>query len=460
MALRDIDTDATRTGGTGSQPATRLLPVLIVIGDARNLAANRTVIRIDGSLNIGRQTETDGGACWLLDDDLVSRKHARLEVDERKGWAQIVDMGSRNGTIVDGQPIWGTPARLTSGSIIFIGGYAAVFRFVSEADLAAIEHDLRDPFAPVATASPELAHKNQIMRRLAKGSEDLLLVGETGVGKDVYARAIHHASGRWGKFVGIDCPALPGTLIESELFGYVKGAHSQASRDKLGLIEEAEHGTLFLDEFAEISPEVQAKLLRFFETREFVSLGATKRRQIDVRIIAATNRELGALRQDLAARLGPEPIALPPLRHRPEDIIALAAHFLRAEPDVTIDLLAFQAICLSSWSDNVRGLKKTLERAASLVTGTGGTKVISLSHLPAEVAIGPLSAEAPSTRRLDALQPMRRSPRIPPSKDDLTALLRRHDWVVAHAARAIDCDHAVVWRWIKRYGLTVARQRS
>ena len=139
-------------------------------------------------------------------------------------------------------------------------------------------------------------------------------------------------SGRWGKFVAINCAALPGSLIESELFGYVKGAHSQANRDKLGLIDEAEHGTLFLDEFAEITMEVQAKLLRFLENKDMQALGSTKSRRIDTRILAATNREMGALRADIAARLGPEPIRLPPLRDRPEDIGALASHFLRDRP--------------------------------------------------------------------------------------------------------------------------------
>ena len=160
--------------------------------------------------------------------------------------------------------------------------------------------------------------------------------------------------------MAINCPALPGSLIESELFGYVKGAHSQASRDKLGLIDEAEHGTLFLDEFAEISPEVQAKLLRFLEDRDLMALGSTKRRRVDVRILAATNRDLSAIRQDIAARLGPEPIRLPPLRNHPEYIAALAGYFLRERQGLTLDVPAFQALCLHDWPDNVRGLRNVI----------------------------------------------------------------------------------------------------
>src|SRR5204863_5573408 len=139
-----------------------------------------------------------------------------------------------------------------------------------------------DPFTRVATTSPDLARKSQMLRALAKGSGDLLVVGETGVGKEEFARSIHRAIGRSGKFVAINCPALPGTLIESELFGYARGAHSQAGRDKPGLIDEAEHGTLFLDELAEIAPEVQAKLLRFLEDRQLMALGSTRARRADV----------------------------------------------------------------------------------------------------------------------------------------------------------------------------------
>jgi len=290
------------------------------------------------------------------------------------------------------------------------------------------------------------------------------VVGETGVGKEQFARAIHKASGRWGKFVAINCPALPGSLIESELFGYVKGAHSQASRDKVGLIDEAEHGTLFLDEFAEIPSEVQAKLLRFLEDRDVMALGSTKRRTVDVRILAATNRDLGALRQDIAARLGPEPIRLPPLRNHPEDIAALASYFLREREGMTVDVQAFQALCLHDWPDNVRGLRKVLGRGAELAAAQGKT-VIGPEHLPEGLGQRPRAAPAPSAPAAvssagpESHRMSRRSPRAAPTKAELAELLERHDWVVAQAAREIDRDHAVVWRWIKRYGLDVERDR-
>jgi transcriptional regulator with PAS, ATPase and Fis domain len=455
--MRDCEDTRTDSETLGQTPG--LVPALIVIGDARGLAGSRKIVRIDGALEIGRRPDAAADRAWVVDDDRVSRRHAVVQSDVRRGWAEIQDLGSRNGTIVDGRAVGSEPVPLRPGSIIFIGTYAAVFRFVLEPDLVAIAQDLETPFTPVPTTSPELARKTQVLRHLAKVDEDLLLVGETGVGKEQFARAIHQTSGRWGKFVAINCPALPGSLIESELFGYVKGAHSQASRDKLGLIDEAEHGTLFLDEFAEISPEVQAKLLRFLEDRDLMALGSTKRRRVDVRILAATNRDLSALRLDIAARLGPEPIRLPPLRNHPEDIAALAAHFLRDRGEMGLEVAAFHALCLHDWPDNVRGLRKVLSRAGDLAAAQN-RKLIGIEHLPEGLGRKPrVPAPAPALAPGELPRVARRSPRAAPSKAELEALLERHDWVVAQAAREIDRDHAVVWRWIKRYGLDIARAR-
>jgi pSer/pThr/pTyr-binding forkhead associated (FHA) protein len=343
MPRRAQDPEQTNTRtDTSSADLPKVVPVLFVVGDARTLGATRAVVRIDGSLEIGRSPDATGEKVWILDDDRVSRRHVEIKADAGRGWAEIADLGSRNGTVVDGRALGSGSGAAGAGAMIFVGTHAAVFRFVLESDLAAINEDLATPFTPVATTSPELARRSQMLRRLARGQDDLLLWGETGVGKEEFARGIHQASGRSGKFVAVNCPALPGTLIESELFGYAKGAHSQAGRDKPGLIDEAEKGTLFLDEIAEIAPEVQAKLLRFLEDRQLMALGTTRARRADVRVLAATNRDLSALRQDLAARLGPEPIRLPPLRNHREDIAALAGHFLRDRGGMSLEVPAFR----------------------------------------------------------------------------------------------------------------------
>ena len=189
----------------------------------------------------------------------------------------------------------------------------------------------------MATASPSLAVACDRLRRLAASEGELFIVGETGVGKEVYARAVHEASKRKGKFVAINCAAIPRELVESELFGYRAGAHSTAHQAKAGLIEEAEGGTLFLDEIGEMTPEAQIKILRFLQDRELTPLGSTRPRRMDVRIIAATNRTVvgpgkSGLRDDIVARLGAAPIHLPPLRNRIEDLGALIGHFLAGVP--------------------------------------------------------------------------------------------------------------------------------
>jgi transcriptional regulator with GAF, ATPase, and Fis domain len=478
MSRREPDSDETRSDSDSGSLPPMAVPVLIIVGDAATLGTSRAVRRIKGSLEIGRRPDASGAQAWAVDDDRASRRHAIIRLNARRGIAEIADLGSRNGTLLNGLPLGPEPTPLPPGAMLFIGSHAAVFRFVSEQDLQHIEQELASPLTPVATTSPDLARRCFVLRQLARGSEDLLIVGETGVGKEQFARAIHQASGRPGKFVAINCPALPGTLIESELFGYIKGAHSQAARDKPGLIDEADGGTLFLDEFAEIGQEVQAKLLRFLEEKEFQPLGSTRTRKANVRVLAATNRELGALRQDITARLGPEPIRLPPLREHPEDIAALAGHFLRDRPGLGLDVPAFQALCLADWPDNVRGLRKALTRAADLAVAQV-SPAITLAHLPDSLRTPAPARGAPVTSGTDwtpgnglpmnaagsptgpsSASPARRSPRAAPSKAELEALLSRNDWVVSRAAREIDRDHAVVWRWIKRYGLDVDRARD
>ena len=165
-----------------------------------------------------------------------------------------------------------------------------MFRLATSVELAAIERELAEPFGPVATSSPVLAAISSKLAKLAPTAGEILLTGETGAGKEVYARAIHDASGREGRFVAINCAALPRELIESELFGFARGAHSEAKADKRGLIEEAEGGTLFLDEIGDMPAELQAKLLRFLQDREMTPLGSTRPRKIDVRVLAATSR--------------------------------------------------------------------------------------------------------------------------------------------------------------------------
>jgi transcriptional regulator with PAS, ATPase and Fis domain len=274
-----------------------------------------------------------------------------------------------------------------------------------------------------------------------------LLTGETGVGKEVYANAIHRASARKGKFVAINCAAIPRELVESELFGYVRGAHSQAAASKPGIIEEAEGGTLFLDEVGEMAPELQTKLLRFTQDRLLAPVGGVRLRAIDTRIIAATSRTTApsksnnlGLRADLAARLGAEPIRIPPLRERVEDIGVLVSHLL-GERGKPFELAAFQALCLHPWPGNVRELGKVVTSAEALARGADR---ITGEHLPSAIAAAPGRVRS---------SPGRRASRPPPKAVELEELMRRFNGNMLRVARELDRKPALVYRWAKRFRL-------
>jgi len=422
-------------------------PALLLVGSAFQGGAIDLprVVRLREALEVGRLHGTVAKrpeSRLNLGDKVLSRIHFQLR-PVPGGW-EGEDAGSLNGTYVDGRRLEGR-ARLAEGSLLFFGGHAAVFRRVSEDALRAIAEDEASPFGPVRTVSPILATTIWRLRRLARHGAEVLITGETGVGKEVYARAIHRASGRRGRFVAINCAAIPAELAESELFGYVRGAHSTANAAKPGLIQAAEGGTLFLDEIGDMSPRLQAKLLRFLQDREISPLGSTAPQRVDVQIVAATNNA-GAgsdLRADLAARLGSQAIRLPPLRDRIEDLGALVHHFLtldgRAAPE--IEPAAFHVLCNYAWPRNVRELEKVIEEAVALAEGDTHLK---LAHLPALAATMVPSApqRAGSIAR-----------RLSPTRGELVALLEQHAGNVSEVARSLDRRWGVVWRWMRKHGV-------
>jgi transcriptional regulator with PAS, ATPase and Fis domain len=408
-------------------------------------------------LRIGRNPDAGRGALtWSVRCRRASARHARIV---RRGFGfEILDDGSTNGTVVDGHLV--ETSALRDGAILFFGGQVAVFRMLDQDDRLALEEEDAAPFGPVRTASPRMARALKKLRRLAASDVEICLVGETGAGKEVYAHAVHRVSRRKGPFLPINCAAVPSDLVESELFGYSRGAHSQAGRAKRGLIEEAEGGTLFLDEIGDMPRTAQAKLLRFIQTKEFVPLGATRARQLDVRIVAATNQVTArvdgqggpGMREDLLGRMGAEPIVLPPLRDRPEDLGALSAHFLARLPaPIEIEPSAFTALFLHHWPRNVRELEKSLQEAALL--SDGGR--IRVANLPQSVIASADEAhETPSRPTVVAkIEEVRRSPRPMPAPEELDAELKKHDGNVAKVARALDRQWAVVWRALARHGI-------
>jgi sigma-54 dependent transcriptional regulator, acetoin dehydrogenase operon transcriptional activator AcoR len=443
MTSSDDDSVTSREASGGSRRAhTTALFVLGSCGESP-----RVTVRLDGELTIGRGRPPEGAVhdqcakVISLPDRLLSRQHLRIQT--RAGGYEVEDLGSTNGSMVDGQPV-DKPRSLSDGSIVLFGNHAGVFRRASAAALAALEEERAQPFGPVATTSPSMALTLAKLRRLAVTDAELLFVGETGVGKEVYSRAVHEASGRKGPFLAINCAAIPAELVESELYGYARGAHSTATQPKAGLIEQADGGTLLLDEIGDMRPALQGKIFRFLQDRLLFPLGATAPRPIDVRVLAATSKLGDAVRPDLRARLGSDPIELPPLRERVEDIAALAAHFggaaLRG-----LEPAAFRALHLYAWPLNVRELASAITRAIA-----AGAPV-ALEHLPKAVAAA-LQQGPPIAAR--------RRYRAAPSKEELETLMRDQQGNVAAVAKALDRKWSVVKKWLQRYKLRADQFRD
>jgi two-component system response regulator PilR (NtrC family) len=251
---------------------------------------------------------------------------------------------------------------------------------------AGIDEDFKD----IIGNHPEMRKLFDMIRRIAPTDATVLIHGESGTGKELIARALHRGSLRAGQcFMTINCGAFPDTLLESELFGHVKGAFTGSAGDKHGLLEVADKGTFFLDEVAEMSPQMQVKFLRVLENQEFKPVGGTTTKKVDVRYITATNRDLtemvdkGLFREDLFYRLNVIPMNLPPLRERMEDVPLLAGHFLAKyaakmkKPANRIDPEALEILKNCDWPGNVRELENTIQRAVAL----SDADVIEKDHL-------------------------------------------------------------------------------
>ena len=432
------------------------VPVLAIAGDSRGRVppARQRVTTFNGTLVVGRREASHSEqpqASLVLLDKMVSGQHLTIAPAPDEGTFEITDLSSTNGTIVDGQAVE-TTMKLHDGAVIFVGSHVLVFRIATVAQLAAIQEEMAQPLGPVPTVNPSFAIVCKKIRKLAEAGQELLLTGETGAGKEIYANAIHRVSGRTGPFVAVNCAALPRELVESELFGYARGAHSQAAMAKPGIIEQAEGGTLFLDEVGEMAPELQTKLLRFTQDRMLSPIGGVRARHIDTHIIAATSRTTaptesgsGGLRADLAARLGAEAIRIPPLRDRIEDLGALVSYMM-GNNDKPFDLSALQSMCLYGWPGNVRELNKAIISAEALARGA---ERIGFDHLPAAIAAVPRLRSSPGRRKY----------RKPPSAEELEALMKRFQGNMMRVARELDRKPALVYRWARRFGLPVSDYR-
>jgi len=446
------DTMTSPSARVGARLRVRLLRVLPVSG------ARPVTVAVDqASIEIGRIGHARSLA---LTDPEVSRLHA-LVVPDGDGWV-VVDQGSHNGTFVDGVRTERAP--LHDGTLIRIGKTLILY---VEAEVT-IGGELLAP-ADTALYGSSLAtlHLHGEIGLVAPHAVPVLVLGETGVGKEVIAHEIHRRSGRAGAFIAVNCAAISPLLAESELFGHVAGAFTGATRAADGLFVAADGGTLFLDEIGELPLDLQPKLLRALAAAEVRAVGATAARRVDVRIVAATLRDLDgriaedSFRADLLHRLSGWQIKVPALRERREDIIAIAAGTLakRQAPPLSAD--AAEALVLHDWPGNVRELERVLAAALIRASDAPPNSELGLGHLPAALTsrLGPRLAPAITAGPVIPIA-MVAPANLTPTRDELAAALSRYGGNVARVAEHFEKDRQQVYRWARRYGLDLGAFRD
>jgi transcriptional regulator of acetoin/glycerol metabolism len=442
--------------------------VLVLECDRPLSGSSRHCLRGVAEVTIGRGSERaasrEGQRLALtLPSRWTSTTHARIRCDGDR-WV-LEDLGSRNGTRVNGKPV--VHLALADGDLIEAGHTLLLFREALHAPpTAPLDFEMPGEGASrqpgLETLVPALAIEIEALVRIAASSLPVLLRGETGTGKEVVARAVHALSKRAGAFVAVNCGALPHALVESHLFGHVKGAFSGAIRDEPGFVRAASGGMLFLDEIGDLPAASQAALLRVLQESEVVPVGTTRPVRVDLRVVAATHQPLEALvargtfRTDLLARLDGFTFALPPLRERREDLGLLVADLLRpprggAEgPKLSPE--AGRALLQYSWPLNIRELRHCLQRASALAEGE---EEIDVCHLPPPVQrageLDPDGAIA-SAEASDATSDVR-------LRTQLETLLAEHDGNVARVARAVGKARMQVHRWLKRFEIDPRRYR-
>lgn len=412
-----------------------------------------------GTISIGAADGSD----LKLSDETVSRNHA--EIVKTKDGYLVRDLGSTNGTFVGGLKV--KEAFLASGSIVKVGKTRIKFTPLDEQ--LEIYPSKKSQFGELIGRSLEMRKIFGILEKVAPTNVTVVIGGETGTGKELVAKAIHQYSRRGkGPFIVFDCGAVAENLIESELFGHERGSFTGATTTRQGAFELADGGTIFLDEIGELSLDLQPKLLRALETGEVKRVGADRPRRVDVRILAATNRNLkdevkkGRFREDLYFRLSVVQIYLPPLRKRVEDLPLLIRHFFeiaRKEAassgktevqGMTED--AQRLMVEYQWPGNIRELKNSIDRGVSFCDGA----MIDVQHLPDYIQERSIVTKAHPA--MDGALPFKDAKEKwveSFEKDYLVEVLRRNNMNISKAAKQAGIDRKSVQRLLKKYGLTV-----
>jgi transcriptional regulator with GAF, ATPase, and Fis domain len=450
-----LETQAATRAGRGAYLPSGTLVATVLSGSSKGVTRP-----LGARMTIGKALGND----LVLSDDTVSRNHCEL-VRTGDG-VHVKDLGSTNGTRIDGTRI--QDAVLGPGSVLKVGEVEIAVR--PAAQRVEVLPSEAEEFGGVLGRALSMRTIFGVLERIAPTDATVLLEGETGTGKDVLARAIAAASPRAHRpFVVVDCGAVSYSLIESELFGHERGAFTGAVAARAGAFELADGGTLFLDEIGELPVDVQPKLLRVLETREFRRVGGNKTQAVHVRVIAATKRNLlrevqaGKFREDLYFRLAVVPVTVPPLRGRREDIPLLAQHILdvtsaaearstgNAPAPHSLSAETMNALMAHDWPGNVRELRNVLERAVYLSRATG-REDLDL------VLLGTASARASDDTAFQfepgkSYRDVRAKYDAEFEKRYVKWLLGRHGGNVSAAARDAKMDRKHLNDMVKKHGL-------
>lgn len=419
-----------------------------VVQPARKLSA--------GELTLGRSAEH---ADWALEHDgRISRQHARVIAKRSSAGAWTVtvqDAGSSNGTQLCGRRISTAPEVLNPGDVLRLGDTLLHFRLTFED-----ERQLDEPLHSMLGISPEIGQLRHAIKLFAGADVSVVLLGETGTGKEVAARALHIESGRSGPFVAVNCSTIPEALAESQLFGHMRGAFTGATHNHDGYFRAADGGTLFLDELGDLPAAVQPKLLRVLETRTVTPMGGAQSLAFDTRIVCATESRIGeavandAFRGALYARLRDISVELPPLRQRREDILLLADHFLDA-PELQLEPDLAEALVLHDWPFNVRELSKLMLALKLRGAQQNPLTYDLIAHrlpAPSHQSSAPQNTNTDTSQQQDTSAPTVVSP--PPStREEMQALMQRHQGNISGIARETGRSRRQVYRWIEKFGL-------
>jgi DNA-binding NtrC family response regulator len=396
------------------------------------------------------RTIGSGAGCDVqLSDPAISRRH--LEVERGPEGVVVRDLGSTNGSFVQGARF--TELTLGFGTEVTIG--KTLLKYVPEEEAIELVPSDEESFGGLLGRDPKLRKLFRLLADVAVTDATVLIEGETGTGKELFAEEIHrHSARKDGPFIVFDCGAVPDDLIESALFGHVKGAFTGAVSDRAGAFEQADGGTLFLDELGELSPAVQPALLRALDKQAVRPVGGTSYARASVRVVAATNRNLRAevsarrFREDLYYRVAVVRMLVPPLRDRPDDIPLLVEHFVRRFSGgraLQIERADMERLRRHNWLGNVRELRNAIERACALSHGDRLELDEALDDRPLTMS-GAINVDLPfKTAKAQIIDDFER--------EYMRTLLKRHEGNLSAAARAAEVDRKHLRELLRKHGL-------